>query len=1143
MAALAGQSRPEPMNASPHHSKVKVSLELSDPLFVAGQYVSGKMQIECRTDKGLGMGVIMVELFAIQELTSRDHSATSTFLHLTRRFQGPGLPPSNAVDPYPTPGAPPLIAHQFPARKGQTTFFFRFPLPATSPSSIDFGKGLARLRYEVRASVEVGWKGERKLVTDKLDVDVVEAYADDEHESGEKVIIGENGKMWVQGRVVDRFLVAGQPACVELHVKNHSAKKTTSLSLNLSRHLRLSSGSNTSNPPRSLEISDSLASTSFKGPEYIVQPGTEGIANLVFDVPRNARGLRGGLRDGGDADEFDESAQKTVDSLFSVQCVIGITLGMPIGSKDIHLQLPVTIVHPSSLPEGPPVDYYPMLGYPNVNGAHDAPIMPLPPQPHYALAAMQPPSPQFQPYMSPHPGGYLSHPGSPVQSPYGYQVSSPVYQHPHEHPWPPWSPPPQLGYLSQPASHGHTPEQQYYYPPPPAAYASPPRPISADPFIAQQLPNLPPQSIEQPPPIISERPNPSETPTKNAAEESPAADGIEGKGLRASRITAHLRHTSRHRSVSPTSHRFPFPAHTSPTNPISIPTGLPPSPQHNQTFLSVSPALSAQSNCEVVSPRPMLSPKHSFTQDPTLAAGTLARSERVEELERIAAEEAEKEDARKRESQNDKTLPAPPVPSGKVPPPSTTTPRVEDVFSIPRDEGTPKMPPQPTLTPMVAPRYPKSEHLGALDLLEQKLLEQVGTRKPDSGAGRKADVRSLMPITIPPLDRLDSSQTQDSAISSLALADVPSADSRERADPGIIGDSPGKEKNLKKSASNEKATAGDKVAAKREKGQVIQKRERKHSDTHQLKEAATGRVAAWLGGIDPTIPPPSANLSLGSSPKSPPRDVLTVDDSPEHSPHPLLRPAPDPKPWSPEGVKRETVYATMKKPPLRSSGFVLHPTVKGNPPFDTPPEDLPNSERSHNAAPLAGSPPSEKPAAVKVKSLYPPRPSDPEVSYDIRSARGGRGGKVSSVAAMWASVAQQQESNPVKSKPPVAKKPAALDLNHLKPAGLQVKPPMGSDGASQTRVDAKARRAKAVKSTSVPAVVSSSLATPMLSSTASLARPPQPPGLSKSPLRLPATISEAQSDPTSIRPPPVKGEMVFGQAKLKDLIRKYQQGG
>ena len=62
----ATPSKPEPMNATNHHSKVRTTLKFADALFVAGGAVSGKMEMECKTDKGLGIGVIMVELFAIE---------------------------------------------------------------------------------------------------------------------------------------------------------------------------------------------------------------------------------------------------------------------------------------------------------------------------------------------------------------------------------------------------------------------------------------------------------------------------------------------------------------------------------------------------------------------------------------------------------------------------------------------------------------------------------------------------------------------------------------------------------------------------------------------------------------------------------------------------------------------------------------------------------------------------------------------------------------------------------------------------------------------------------------------------------------------------------------------------------------------
>jgi len=63
------------MNASSHHSKVKVTLTLSDPVFVAGGLISGKVEVESHADLDclLGIGIMMVELYAIEGQCLRFH--------------------------------------------------------------------------------------------------------------------------------------------------------------------------------------------------------------------------------------------------------------------------------------------------------------------------------------------------------------------------------------------------------------------------------------------------------------------------------------------------------------------------------------------------------------------------------------------------------------------------------------------------------------------------------------------------------------------------------------------------------------------------------------------------------------------------------------------------------------------------------------------------------------------------------------------------------------------------------------------------------------------------------------------------------------------------------------------------------------
>lgn len=145
-----------------------------------------------------------------------------------RLFQGPGLPPSNAVYAHPQPGAPSLPPQYHQARKGCTTFFFNFPLPLSSPNSVNFGNGLAKIFYEIRAVVAVFWKGERTIVRYNKEVVVTECLIESRIPREPSTLVAEGGKIVVQAQVVGGIGVAGRSTCVELQVKNHSQNKVSS---------------------------------------------------------------------------------------------------------------------------------------------------------------------------------------------------------------------------------------------------------------------------------------------------------------------------------------------------------------------------------------------------------------------------------------------------------------------------------------------------------------------------------------------------------------------------------------------------------------------------------------------------------------------------------------------------------------------------------------------------------------------------------------------------------------------------------------------------------------------------------------------------------------------------------------------------
>lgn len=114
-----------------------------------------------------------------------------------------------------------------PARKGSTSFLFKLPLPSNAPSSLEFGGTLASVTYRLKAAAEVFWRGEHRLVVDVHDVMVVETPQDLDHKGEDVgvVVVGEGGKMWTHGRILDPFVIAGQTLTCRLHVKNNSLRK------------------------------------------------------------------------------------------------------------------------------------------------------------------------------------------------------------------------------------------------------------------------------------------------------------------------------------------------------------------------------------------------------------------------------------------------------------------------------------------------------------------------------------------------------------------------------------------------------------------------------------------------------------------------------------------------------------------------------------------------------------------------------------------------------------------------------------------------------------------------------------------------------------------------------------------------------
>ena len=905
--------------------------------------------------------------------------------------------------------------------------------------------------------------------------------------------------------------------------------------------------------------------------------------------------------------------------------------------------------------------------------------------------------------------------GRPI-SPYDYiPPQPPMSPHPglpyvdHGNMWLPYGAVPhQLPYYPQ-----LQPMQQYYYPPPqsnliPLHTGNGSFPIRAS--STEPAPSQPLHSFHEVPPHAQQPQQPLHFPVTAEPEQHYAvgnAETEEGKGERAERVSRQLRMSMRARSSSPSHHRFPVhppPAQVQPffgsppqDQPIS-PTSPPftRKPSVHLTLQNLPPPLVQQhtgGSGELHSPRPVLSPKASFTVDPfTNEIKGMTKDERVENLEKMA-EEAVRENSdmsgsgglnagaatgaspKNQPPEINKTLPLPPPPVEESPgfdslfPPAPLVPEEEEI--------TPKTPTLTAVTPFKLGRS-MYRHLNApdpgrgagatsglsgLDALEARLIAEVGTRKIDNDDA-KPDVRSVlaMPIDIPnprgrtadrgegharsPGEKNASVCTQaisedvnDSAISSLTLA----GEGKSPVANALRYEEAGGPKTLRMGRSMSRGQLNPLTEDTLEKIQTPRDRERERrpsagkksttsgpkdggkSEGRKMRKAAVGRVADWLGKIDPDVPPPQVDTPPPTSPLSgtgslgPQDSMFSPVFTPSHPGSPEVSsklPLPEVEPSKTPVSKRTpelegkggAEWEVSANPNPRSSGFMPIRSVgmKGSPSpgkedaasTPKPPSiQLPWMQKFEAA--------DSTPADLNSVPRFGRNAISPDLAdkYDIRSARGGRGGRVTAVAAIWAAGEKQNGSadrpmpkpwvkpyapgkpiiTPKPTKPTVALKPTGLsatkppstkptvtnpvlrkiDVGKVRPAQGVSNPHAGQEDEDESPTKGTNHaRARMIKSSSVPAVISSSTAIPMISSTASLVRPPGSSPVRERPgkisrglnARIPTIEEDIASDSTSVgtghtrggegKPhvvgSPTKTDLAFGQARLRDLIKKYQ---
>ncbi|KAF9090160.1 hypothetical protein BGX29_011625 [Mortierella sp. GBA35] len=329
------------MTAAPAKcSKLKIRIYFDSTIFQAGGNLFGRMEVTATSSRSLKLGEIAVELAAYEEITSKEFTATQSFLSSRLCFQGPGIPPSNAVHgPCDEDGF-------WMAKKGKTTFPFAFQLPLDCPSSLVFGQ-TASLRYVVTGLVQVFYHGRDETILKSKEAFVVEAwdgYNPDyrlpiQAANSTKLFWGGSGALELEAMLAERLHSAGGNLTVEVKVKNNTSRKVQGIRVGVARRLEMVSDKAKAelNPGLKIEtvsVSEVIGTQEFKSSSYLFDTGEDRTMTVNMIVPGNARTIRG-------------------TALFEVTCFVVVSMLLGAFSGELSVEIPVKICHPASLTPAP----------------------------------------------------------------------------------------------------------------------------------------------------------------------------------------------------------------------------------------------------------------------------------------------------------------------------------------------------------------------------------------------------------------------------------------------------------------------------------------------------------------------------------------------------------------------------------------------------------------------------------------------------------------------------------------------------------------------------------------------------------------------------------------------------------------------
>ncbi|KAH9444806.1 hypothetical protein Pst134EB_025063 [Puccinia striiformis f. sp. tritici] len=360
---MAGGTRshspPLPPNATYNHPTISLNILPSAKLFTAGSKVTGMLEIICKERNSVALGQLAIEFFGIEELKLLDHSAQSS-IHGPHKciFQGPALPPSNAV----ATSEAPIGGHYYTALRGRTKFPFSFPLPSKLPSSTNFNDK-ARVSYALKATCQVLSIESRQnvLVTKSKNIQIVEKLLDwndtKYHEPVEmrgelRDATGTGAGVWAEVKI-DKMLHFNQNSSkaddglirAQLTVKNNSRRTLSGgVNVKICRKLVLPQDPTSLTDASRIEV---VRNCPFRGVDYEF-PSAAGQAKMVKLVCQ----LPSAKQDDIDHVDHNSSCLSVRGiKLFSVDMFLRVELELGALSNDLIVDLPIYVTHAFSLPK------------------------------------------------------------------------------------------------------------------------------------------------------------------------------------------------------------------------------------------------------------------------------------------------------------------------------------------------------------------------------------------------------------------------------------------------------------------------------------------------------------------------------------------------------------------------------------------------------------------------------------------------------------------------------------------------------------------------------------------------------------------------------------------------------------------------